>query len=354
MISRRRLLQMLGIGAVSTPLSSFAQGRCMTTFGAPACNTSDITPVFEPTGWKTVALDHITFRAVDYRKEAAFYIALMGWTLRRDDGREAVLDIGDWGSAVFRQAAADAQPRVRVESVTWAIDPWNAAAVEAELRRRRLSPRAERGADGFESFWVEDPDGWPIQICNGNGLARSRRSSPADARSPEPPPFESTGWKTVWLDHLSFNVTNYKASASFYANLLGWTPTYDEGSQNELMIGEVGDIIVRGGNPLDPAFGSAPPRRAVGVDHISFGIAPWDTDGVKEQLERRDLRAQIDTSSRHRGPDDTWVPDEIHAAEFKSYHTATPNGYNLQISFVTRGNRLALANAVNPRRISGR
>jgi hypothetical protein len=48
------------------------------------------------------------------------------------------------------------------------------------------------------------------------------------------------------------------------------------------------------------------------------------------------------------------VADEIHTAAFKSYHTETPNGYNLQISYVTHDNRLALANAVNPKRVSGR
>ena len=61
----------------------------MLTFGSPACNTSDIHPAFESTGWKTAALDHITFRVADYRKEAAFYIALMGWKLRIDDGKQA-------------------------------------------------------------------------------------------------------------------------------------------------------------------------------------------------------------------------------------------------------------------------
>ncbi len=59
--------------------------------------TAPIKPVFAPTGWKTVALDHITFRMADYRKEAAFYIALMGWKLRSDDGKQAVLDIGALG-----------------------------------------------------------------------------------------------------------------------------------------------------------------------------------------------------------------------------------------------------------------
>jgi len=116
-------------------------------------------------------------------------------------------------------------------------------------------------------------------------------------------------------------------------------------------MGEVGDIIIRGGNSLAPDFAttSAARRERARIDHISFGIQPWDTDGVKAELEKRGLRAQIDTSSRHKGPDGTWVPDEIHTAAFKSYHTATPNGYNLQISYVTHDNRLALPNAVKPK-----
>jgi len=368
-MSRRKALHALGVAAVGAPLSLSAQGRCMLTFGTPACNTSEIHPIFEPTGWKTTALDHLTFRVADYRKEAAFYIALMGWKLRSDDGKQAVLDMGDWGSAIFKHAAPgsmDAPPpsdggggrggpvHVVVESFSFVVQPWNAAKVEAELRRRGLAPTADHDGKGFESFWVKDPDGWPLQISNGNGLVKSRKNTPAVAMLSEPAPFEPTGWQTVWLDHFSFNASNYKVSSSFYVNLLGWTPTYDEGSQNELLMGDVGDIIVRGGNPLDPGFGKVPARRAAGqIDHISFGIAPWDTDGVKAALEKRGLRAQIDTSSRHLGPDGTYVPDEIHSAAFKSYHTATPNGFNLQISYVTHDNRLALPNAVKPKPTGG-
>jgi catechol 2,3-dioxygenase-like lactoylglutathione lyase family enzyme len=261
--------------------------------------------------------------------------------------------------------------RAVVESFCFVIDPWNAKKVEAELRKRGLNPVADNDGKGFESFHVTDPDGFALQIGNGNGLAKDRRV-PSNAVLAAPAPFEPTGWKTVWLDHLSFGVTNYKESASFYCNLLGWKPTYDEGSQNECMIGDVGDAIIRGGNPLDPNFGkpgargrrggevsaaadtptaqsAAPPVRHASIDHISFGIAPWDTDGVKAALEQRGLKAQIDTSSRHRGPDGTYVPDDIHVAAFKSYHTTTPNGYNLQISYVTHDNRLALPNAVRPK-----
>jgi len=187
---------------------------------------------------------------------------------------------------------------------------------------------------------MKDPDGWDLQISNDKGLTKARRT-PASAKVSAPPPFKSTGWKTVWLDHLSFHVTNYKESASFYSNLLGWKSTYDEGSQHELMIGEVGDIIVRGGNPNDPNFGksSAALVRNPRLDHISFGISPWDTDRVKMKLEKRGLKAEIDTSTR----------DDIHVAAYKSYHTTTPNGYDLQISYVTHDNRLALANAVKPK-----
>jgi len=350
--SRRQLLWALGAAAVGAPFASFSfgQGQCRDGYGTQSCPlnaneaTAPIKPVFAPTGWKTVALDHITFQMPDYRKEAAFYIALMGWRLRSDDGKQAVLDIGHWGSAIFKRAPE--QRQAVVENFCFVVEPWNAKTVQLELEKRGLTPAAENDGQGFESFHVKDPDGWDLQISNGNGLVKARKT-PADAKLSAPAPFEPTGWDTVWLDHLSFKVTNYKESASFYSNLLGWKETYDEGSQHELMIGEVGDIIVRGGNPIDPSFGKGGAARArrAQVDHISFGISPWDTDGVKAALEKRGLEAKTDTSTR----------DDIHVAAYKSYHTTTPNGSNLQISYVTTPDkRLTLMNAVKPKRTGDR
>ncbi len=195
----------------------------------------------------------------------------------------------------------------------------------------------DNGPNGFESFHVQDPDGFDLQIANANGFAQARKS-PATAKLAATVPFAATGWSTVWLDHISYFTPNYKTSASFYNNLLGWKKTYDEGSQMELLIGEIGDILIRGGNPRNPNF-KAPPA-AERINHISFGIGPWDTDDVKAQLEKRGLKARVDTSTK----------DEIHAAAFKSYHTITPNGFDLQISYVTHDNRLALPNAVRPKR----
>jgi catechol 2,3-dioxygenase-like lactoylglutathione lyase family enzyme len=391
-LTRRRLLQALGASAVAASFGAtvFGQGRCRDGYGTQGCPltkdlaTSPIAPVFPSTGWKTVALDHILFSAADIRKEAAFYAAVMGWTLRSESDKQIVMDIGDWGSAIFRQAAPgafDAPPNpnagggrgrggrgapvtTAVESFCFVIDKWNRANVEKEVRARGLDPvfddgsarlsadgsarlSAERG-DRFESFHVKDPDGWDLQIANGNGLAKARKT-PSAAKLSEPLPFEATGWKTVWLDHFSFGATDYKKSVSFYTNLLGWKETYDEGSQNELMMGDVGDIIIRGGNSKDPNFGQNGTARERRIDHISFGISPWDTDGVRAELEKRGLVVTVDTSSAHPGPDGKMVPDDIHTAPFRSYHTRTPNGYNLQISWMNRERRLNLANAVKPK-----
>ncbi len=345
-ISRPQALLILGIAAAGMlfATSAFGQGDCRDGYETPSCPmtekaaTAPIKPVFAPTGWKTVALDHITFEMPDYRKEAAFYIALMGWTLRSDDGKQAVLDIGNWGSAIFK-GAPDKRSAV-VTNFCFVIEPWNDKEVESELRRRGLEPVAENDGKGFESFHVKDPDGWDLQISNGNGFTKARKAD-AEAKVAAPAPFASTGWKTEWIDHLSFQVANYKESVSFYSNLMGWKETYDEGSQHELMIGEVGDIIVRGGNPNNPHFrnNSGAAARSAKVDHISFGILPWDTDGVKAELEKRGLQAEVDTSTN----------DDIHVAAYKSYHTTTPNGYDLQISYVTHDHRLTLANAVKPK-----
>ena len=345
---------LMAIVAATLPGLAAAQGRCIRAYGTPACNTDSIPAVFARTGWRTTSLDNITFRVAEPQKEAAFYVALMGWKVRSDDGKRVVMDAGDWGSVVFRLAPPDSFPAPRtgranavpvravVEGFGFDIEPWNAKTVEAELRKRGLNPVADNDGKGFESFHVKDPDGFDLQIGNGKRYAKARRELPANAKlsNQTPAPFEQTGWQTVWLDHLSYGATNYKASVSFYVNLLGWGPTYDEGSQNELMIGDVGDIIIRGGNPLDPNFGQGNARAGGRIDHISFGITPWDTDKVKEALEKRGLTSTIDTSDGA----------EIHVAQFKSYHTTTPNGYNLQISYNTHDTRLNLAIAVNPRR----
>jgi catechol 2,3-dioxygenase-like lactoylglutathione lyase family enzyme len=227
----------------------------------------------------------------------------------------------------------------------WGIEPWDTKKVEAELKKRGLNPVADHKGS-FQSFHVKDPDGFDVQLSNGN--RRNRRTTPANGKLTVALPFEPTGWKSVWLDHISFSVTSYKETTAFYAALLGWKPEGDEGSQNTCEIApDIGGIIIRGGNANAPGgltagrggrggasgdstrpAGPPPPlvRRAV-INHISFGLADFDYQKVRAELEKRGLNARVDTGGA----------GDIATARYKSYHTTTPNGWDLQISNTIRG-----------------
>jgi catechol 2,3-dioxygenase-like lactoylglutathione lyase family enzyme len=391
-ISRRHLLQALGMAAVAAPLArAFGQGQCAgrdrdTT---AACNKTPFKAPFDSTGWKTVLLDHFNMHVTDAEREAAFYAALMGWKVRSNDGNEIYMDIGDWGGVKIRGGyvptgggrggapgggggnrgpgggrggadstgrgrgggggAADASHMApcttpRAEGVPnggalwdgfcWGIEPWDTNKVEAALKARGLSPVADHSGDDFRSFHVKDPDGMNVQISNGN--KRNRRRTPANGKLNAPLPFEATGWKTMYLDHISFAVTSYKESVAFYEALLGWKGLGDEGSQNETTISpEIGGLLIRGGNATSPTFVMPPVRRAV-MNHISFGITPFDPDKVSAELCARGLQARVDTGSIASSPD---REKDIHTASYKSFHTRTPNNYDLQISAKIAGSQ---------------
>ena len=355
-MSRRRLLQALGLAAVSAPALAWSQGRCGgDNAGKPGCDTTPAKAPFDPTGWKTVALDHFTLQVNDYKKEACYYSALMNWKPRMDNGSKAVLDIGELGCVVIRggfvapppaptparpagDSAAGAgrggrggpgggqrAPRMaNWDSFCWGIDNWDKKKVEAALKSRGLNP-VEGNELGVEYFEVKDPGGFTVKISDGK---RTMRSVVKATSASEPEPFEHTGWKTVWLDHLSFQCPNYKESVAFYEALLGWHGTGDEGCKNETEIGNVGNALIRGGGPPRPGQTE---RRAASLDHIAFGISPWDTDAVLAELTKRGLTGRPDTGNH----------GEIHEerAKYKSYHTTTPNGFDLQISNATKATR---------------
>ena len=89
----------------------------------------------------------------------------------------------------------------------------------------------------------------------------------------------------MWLDHISYAVSDYKKSTAFYTNLMGWEVQNDNGTnQATLKIGNVGGIIIRNSRtepaanaPADANQPERPPLTGV-INHISYGIEPWDTE----------------------------------------------------------------------------
>src|SRR6478672_11380178 len=150
-----------------------------------------------------------------------------------------------------------------------------------------------------------------------------------------PPPHDPAPWKTVYLDHISYAVSDYRKSTAFYRDLMGWTIANEgsNGNQCTMNIGSIGQIIIRNNRQgreatatAAPANGSAqsgrPPLTGV-INHISWGVQPWDTDKVKAELERRGLNPR---------------PDMV-GDNFKSFHVLDPDGWDLQISNKTRDTR---------------
>ena len=368
-ISRRQLFRVLGVAAVAMPFArALGQGQCAgrDRDTSAACNHAPFKPPFDPTGWKTVLLDHFNMQVTDPEREAAFYAAFLGWKVRSNTDGVIAMDIGEWGGVRIRggyvnrggrggggrggdstnagRGGGNANPSrmptcdvPRAEGVAgggavwdgfcWGIAPWDTNKVEAALKARGLEPVADHSGDDFKSFHVKDPDGMDVQISNGS--KRNRRRTPANGTLSAPLPFEPTGWKTVYLDHISYRVTSYKETVAFYEALLGWRGLGDEGSQNETEIApEIGGLLIRGGNTTSPAF-TMPATRSASMDHISFGITPFDPDVVNRELCKRGLVAQVDTGAIASSPD---VEKDIHTASYKSFHTRTPNNFNLQFS----------------------
>jgi len=144
-------------------------------------------------------------------------------------------------------------------------------------------------------------------------------------KSSIPPPRSVTGWKTVWLDHVSYVVSDYRRSTAFYRDLLGWEVIRDDGQkQCSMKVGNVGGIIIRNraGYPGATEGPTQPPITGV-IDHISWGIQPWDTDKVKAELEKRGLHPKPDMKGK-----------------FQSFHVHDPDGWDLQISNQTDTSQL--------------
>ena len=151
----------------------------------------------------------------------------------------------------------------------------------------------------------------------------------AQTASTIPPAAGPAAFKTVWLDHISYAVTDYRKSTAFYRDLMGWEIRNDNGkNQCTMKIGDIGEIIIRNRRddaaPAAASAQAAPPAPITGViNHVSYGIANWNTEGVKAELEKRGLKPR---------------PDMV-GDNFKSFHVKDPDGWDLQISNVTKTTR---------------
>jgi catechol 2,3-dioxygenase-like lactoylglutathione lyase family enzyme len=365
-ISRRQMLQALA-AVLAVPTLVSAQGRVGTPPGsgrgsaarARVAAPRDLTPLvmpFEPTGWHTAWLDHLSYQCVDYREAAAFYATLMGWKIRSDNGRQCALDIGEnSGGIVIRGGLSSAPPaaitdaglgvtrppvRAVFDGFAWGISPWDTNKVQAALEQRGLHPIADHQGSDYKSFKFKDPDGFNVAVTNGTKALR--RKTPANGKLPAPAPFAPTDFKTLYLDHISFEVPDYRRSTAFYSALLGWEVYPGGGNgQDTVQIGTVAGAIIRGNAAARAAnrgrgagdtvvAAPTPPSNAVtaAIGHISFGIENWNTQRVHDELTKRDV-VYITKEGAHE-------PRADMTGTLESFHVPDAMGWDLQI-----GNKIA-------------
>jgi catechol 2,3-dioxygenase-like lactoylglutathione lyase family enzyme len=147
-VNRRQLIQSLAVAA-----SAAAAGA------TPA--------VAEGTGFKAVTVNHISYQVADYARTRDFYADLLGMGVKQDDGKkQCYMTFGD-SFLLPRNGrpGPDGKIAPRVDHIAYTIEDWDKDKVEAELKRRGLSPTP----DTPDSFHVRDPDGFNLQI-SGKGM----------------------------------------------------------------------------------------------------------------------------------------------------------------------------------------
>ena len=107
---------------------------------------------------------------------------------------------------------------------------------------------------------------------------------------------EAAPANATYINHISMQVADYRKTRDFYAGLFGMKVTNDDGkSECSLTCGST-IIIARNA--------SGRPGAKVGVDHIAYTLANWDTDktvrpAVEAELKRRGLNIRTTEGGFH-------------------------------------------------------
>ncbi len=98
------------------------------------------------------------------------------------------------------------------------------------------------------------------------------------------------------INHVSMQVADYRKTRDFYSGLFGMKVTEDDGKTMSTLTFGDNSIIARNANSR--------PGAKVGVDHIAYTLANWDTDkkvrpAVEAELKRRALTIRATDNGFH-------------------------------------------------------
>jgi catechol 2,3-dioxygenase-like lactoylglutathione lyase family enzyme len=116
---------------------------------------------------------------------------------------------------------------------------------------------------------------------NRRQLIQSLSLAAVAAAAAAPAAWAAKPLEALYVNHISYQVNDYKKVRDFYVDLLGMKVTEDDGKTQ--------CRLVFGTNILIPRSRAAGPAK---VDHISYTVANWDAekDGLEEEFKRRGLQ----------------------------------------------------------------
>jgi catechol 2,3-dioxygenase-like lactoylglutathione lyase family enzyme len=134
----------------------------------------------------------------------------------------------------------------------------------------------------------------------------------ATASSVAPASAAGDGFKTVEVNHISYQVKDYRVTRDFYVDLMGMKVVADAWrGRGECVLtwdrGPASYLIPRN----HPSGSAASSDGKPVIDHIAFTIENWNTKAVEAELKRRGLDPVPDTED--------------------SFIVKDPDGYTLQI-----------------------
>jgi catechol 2,3-dioxygenase-like lactoylglutathione lyase family enzyme len=131
---------------------------------------------------------------------------------------------------------------------------------------------------------------------------------------------QDVAFRTMNLDHISYDVSDYRRTRDFYARLMGMTIVNDNGKDScELHFGDARGVGVR-----DRTMMSIRTAQSARVDHLAFKIDNWDTDRVRAELERRGLKGRLARGGA------------LDTTDYVSLTVEDPDGLGVQISGIAR------------------
>ena len=137
------------------------------------------------------------------------------------------------------------------------------------------------------------------QLIQSLAVAAAAGGAAAPAHAAESP------FKAVTVNHISYQVKDYRVTRDFYADLLGMQVKQDDGRRQCYLA--FGDTFLLPRNGREDS--KTPPPH---VDHIAYTVETWDLEGARAELTKRGFTPRQDTVD--------------------SFHVKDPDGFDLQIS----------------------